>query len=114
MATFMLGFLGFPPTGGFWGKIYAFAAAWESGWWWLIIVGVVATMVSAAYYLAVVRAMFMRESAELQLAPAGGAPPRDSMLGTAVIACAVVAIGSFFAVQPLIDAASSAAEALPF
>jgi NADH-quinone oxidoreductase subunit N len=113
MLTFMLGFLGFPPTGGFWGKIYAFSAAWESGWWWLIIVGVVATMVSAAYYLAVVRAMFMRESAELQLAPAGGAPPRDLALGTAVIACAVVTIGSFVAVQPLIDVASAAADALP-
>jgi NADH-quinone oxidoreductase subunit N len=114
MLTFMLGFLGFPPTGGFWGKIYAFAAAWESGWWWLIIVGVVATMVSAAYYLAVVRAMFMRESSELQLAPAGGAPPRDAALGTAVVACAVVTVGSFIAVQPLIDVASAAAAALPF
>jgi NADH-quinone oxidoreductase subunit N len=114
MLTFMLGFLGFPPTGGFWGKIYAFAAAWESGWWWLIVVGVVATMVSAAYYLAVVRAMFMRESTELQLAPAGGSPPRDVALGTAIVACAVVVIGSFIAVQPLSDLASSAAEALPF
>ena len=73
----MLGFLGFPLTGGFSGKFYVFAAAYEHGWWWLIVVGVVATMVSAVYYLAVVRAMFLRDSAELQLAPAGGSPPRD-------------------------------------
>ncbi len=114
MWVFMLGFLGFPLTGGFWGKIYVFAAAYESGWWWLIVVGVVFTMVSAAYYLAVVRAMFMRDSAELQLAPAGGSPPRDLALATGVGACLVVTVGSFFAVQPLIDVAESAAKSLPF
>ena len=74
MFVFMLGMLGFPLTGGFWAKIYVFAAAYDSGWWWLIVAGVVATMVSAVYYLAVVRAMFLRDSTELQLAPGGAAP----------------------------------------
>ena len=114
MATFMFGFLGFPLTGGFVGKFYAFAAAYRHGWWWLIVVGVAGTIVSAAYYLAVVRAMFMRDSAELQLAPAGGSPPRDLMLGAGVAACLAVSVGSFFAVQPLIDVAHAAAAALPF
>lgn len=114
MATFMFGFLGFPPTGGFLGKFYAFAAAYRHGWWWLIVAGVVGTMVSAAYYLAVVRAMYMRESTELQLAPAGGSPPRDLPLETGVLLCLAVTVGSFFAVQPLIDVAQSAAKALPF
>jgi NADH-quinone oxidoreductase subunit N len=114
MWAFMLGFLGFPLTGGFVGKFYVFAAAYEHGWWWLIVVGVVATIVSAAYYLAVVRAMYFRESAELQLAPAGGSPPRDVLLAGGVGACLVVTIGSFFAVQPLIDVAQSAASSLPF
>jgi NADH-quinone oxidoreductase subunit N len=114
MWAFMLGFLGFPLTGGFVGKFYVFAAAYEHGWWWLIVVGVVATIVSAAYYLAVVRAMYFRESSELQLAPAGGSPPRDQLLAAGVGTCLVVTIGSFFAVQPLIDVAQSAASALPF
>ena len=114
MATFMFGFLGFPLTGGFVGKFYAFSAAYRHGWWWLIVVGVVGTMVSAAYYLGVVRAMFMRESAELQLLPAGGSPPRDRPLEAAVLLCLGVTVGSFFAVQPLIDVARSAAAALPF
>ena len=106
MWVFMLGFLGFPLTGGFSGKIYVFAAAYEPGWWWLIVVGVVGTMVSAAYYLAVVRAMFLRDSAELQLAPAGGSPPRDPGARSAPSAlCLVVTVGSFFFVQPLIDVA---------
>ena len=114
MATFMFGFLGFPFTGGFVGKFYVFAAAYEAGWTWLIVVGVVATMVSAAYYLSVVRAMYMRDSAELQLAPAGGSPPRDRLLAAGVAICMVVAVGSFFAVAPLIDVAQAAAKSLPF
>ena len=109
MWAFMLGFLGFPLTGGFIGKIYVFAAAYEKGWWWLIVVGVVATMVSAAYYLAVVRAMYMRDTAELRLAPAGGSPPRDRLLGSAVGICLAVTVGSFFFVQPLIDVANARA-----
>jgi NADH-quinone oxidoreductase subunit N len=114
MWAFMLGMLGFPLTGGCWGKIYVFAAAYDSGWWWLIVVGVVATMVSAVYYLAVVRAMFLRDSTELQLAPAGGSPPRDVPLAIAIGACLIVTVGSFFFVQPLIDVAESAAKSLPF
>jgi NADH-quinone oxidoreductase subunit N len=113
MWVFMLGFLGFPLTGGFIGKFYAFAAAYEHGWWWLIVAGVAGTVVSAAYYLAVVRAMFMRDARELQLVPAGGSPPRDRPLELAVAICLVVTVGSFFAVQPLIDVAHAAARALP-
>jgi len=56
----------------------------------------------------------MRESAELQLMPAGGSPPRDMLLGTGVAVCLAVSVGSFFAVQPLIDVAHAAARALPF
>jgi NADH-quinone oxidoreductase subunit N len=113
MWVFMLGFLGFPLTGGFVGKFYAFAAAYRHGWWWLIVVGVAGTVVSAAYYLAVVRAMFMRDGREFQLAPAGGSPPRDRALGAGVLLCLALTVGSFFAVEPLIDVARSAARALP-
>jgi len=113
MWVFMLGMLGFPLTGGFIGKFYVFAAAYDSGFWWLIIAGIVATMISAYYYLGIVRAMYFRDAAELQLAPAGGSPPRDLLLTTAVLAALVVTVGSFFAVQPLIDVARSAANALP-
>ncbi len=113
MWAFMLGMLGFPLTGGFIGKFYVFAAAYDHGFWWLIIAGVIGTMISAYYYLGVVRAMYFRDTSELQLAPAGGSPPRDALLTTAVVACLAVTVGSFFAVQPLIDVARSAAHALP-
>jgi NADH-quinone oxidoreductase subunit N len=113
MWVFMLGFLGFPLTGGFIGKFYVFAAAYDRGWWWLIVAGVIATMISAYYYLGIVRAMYFRDAAELQLAPAGGSPPRDVLLSAGVLICLVVTVGSFFAVQPLIDIARSAANTLP-
>ncbi len=107
MWTFMLGFAGLPPTGGFLGKFYLFSAAYDRGWLWLVIVGVAATAVSLYYYLAVIRALYMRPSAELQFA-AGGSPPRDLLLQLGVVACLAVAIGSFFGIQPLIDLARHA------
>jgi NADH-quinone oxidoreductase subunit N len=113
MWVFVLGFLGFPLTGGFIGKFYVFAAAWDRGWWWLIVAGVIATMISAYYYLGIVRAMYFRDRAELQLAPAGGSPPRELLLSTGVAICLAVTVGSFFVVQPLIDVAHAAATALP-
>jgi NADH-quinone oxidoreductase subunit N len=116
LAVFMFGFAGMPLTGGFVGKFYVFAAARDHGFTWLIIVGVIATAVSLYYYLGVIRAMFMRPSAELQLTPTvvGGSPPAERLLQASVVACLLVTIGSFFAVQPLIELARDAAASLPF
>ena len=114
MWVFMLGFAGFPLTGGFVGKFYVFSAAYRHGWIWLVIVGLVATAVSLYYYLGVIRAMYMRPSAELQLAVSGGSPPPERILQASVVACLAVTVGSFFAVQPLITLAKHAAGSLPF
>jgi NADH-quinone oxidoreductase subunit N len=113
MWVFMLGFMGMPLTGGLIGKFYVFAAAYEAGWWWLIVAGVVATAISLYYYLGVIRALYLRPSAELHPAIAGGSPPRDPLLHTAVALSVAVTIGSFFFVQPLIDLARDAAATLP-
>jgi NADH-quinone oxidoreductase subunit N len=115
MWFFVFGFAGLPLGGGFVGKFYVFAAAYEHGWVWLVIVGVLATLVSLYYYLAIVRAMYMRPSAELGLRPAvtGGAPAKETFLHLAVGAALVVSVGSLFAVQPLVDLARHAASALP-
>ena len=114
MWTFMLGFAGLPLTGGFIAKFYAFSAAYERGWVWLIVVGVIATAVSLYYYFSVIRAMYMRPAAELQLAPSGGSPPPERLVQAAVAGALVVTVGSFFAVQPLIDIAKDAASSLSF
>jgi NADH-quinone oxidoreductase subunit N len=112
--TFMLGMAGFPLTGGIFGKLFVFTAAYDAGDWWLVLIGVAATAVSLAYYLNVVRWIYMRSGVELQLAPAGGSPPRDSALGLAIAAAFTVTVGSFFVVQPILDLASDAASSLPF
>ena len=79
-----------------------------------MLVGVAATALSLAYYLNIVRWLYMRSGTELRLAPAGGSPRRELALGTAVTAAVVVTVGSFFAAQPILDLASEAATSLPF
>jgi len=111
---FMLGMAGFPLTGGMFGKLFVFSAAYDAGDWWLVLIGVAATAVSLGYYLNVVRWLYMRTASALQVAVAGGSPPRDSALDIAIAAAVTVTIGSFFVVQPILDAASDAAAALPF
>ncbi|HEV3478168.1 MAG TPA: NADH-quinone oxidoreductase subunit N [Gaiellaceae bacterium] len=113
MWIFMLTFAGLPLTGGFVGKFYVFAAAYDAGMWWLILAGVIGTAISLYYYLAVIRSLYMRMP-EVRLAPAGGSPPREALLQTSVVACMAITIGAFFAVQPLIDVAEKAAAQLPF
>jgi NADH-quinone oxidoreductase subunit N len=61
--VFMLGMAGFPLTGGFFGKLFVFSAAYEAGDWWLVLVGVAATALSLAYYLNVVRWLYVRSGA---------------------------------------------------
>jgi NADH-quinone oxidoreductase subunit N len=115
MWLFVFGFAGLPVGGGFVAKFYVFSAAYRHGWTWLVIVGVVATLVSLYYYLAIVRAMYMRPSAELRVVPvAGGSPAREPLLHVAVGMALTVSVGSLFAVGPLIDLAKHAASALPF
>jgi NADH-quinone oxidoreductase subunit N len=114
MWVFMLGMAGFPLTGGFFGKLFVFSAAYEAGEWWLVIVGVAATALSLGYYLNVIRWVYMRTGPEPRLAAVGGSPPADHALGVAVAAAIAVTIGSFFAAQPLLDLASDAAGSLLF
>jgi L-cystine uptake protein TcyP (sodium:dicarboxylate symporter family) len=56
--------------------------------------------------------MYMRPAEELTLAPAGGSPPRELLLSAAVLVAMLVNVGSFFAVEPLIDLARDAASSL--
>ena len=117
MWVFMLGFAGFPLTGGLFAKFFVFSAAYDAGDWWLVLIGVAATAVSLAYYLNVVRWMYMRTGPLPTPGAAvavGGAPPREYALGLAVWAAIVVTIGSFFVVQPILDLASDAIASLTF
>jgi NADH-quinone oxidoreductase subunit N len=114
MWTFVLSMAGFPLTGGFFGKLFVFSAIYEAGWWWLVVAGVLATALSLAYYLSIVKALFMRHGDLPEgIVAAGGSPQRDLLLETGVAAALVVTIGSFVFVQPIVDLASDAVSSLP-
>lgn len=59
LALFMFALSGFPPTVGFFGKFYIFAAAVKSGFIWLVVIGVMNSFVSVYYYLRVIKTSYM-------------------------------------------------------
>jgi NADH-quinone oxidoreductase subunit N len=71
MTLFMVALTGLPPTAGFIGKFYIFAAVIEAGsqYYWLAFVGVVNSVISLYYYIRVVKHMYLTgersESVEL-------------------------------------------------
>lgn len=73
MATLLtisfLSLIGIPPLAGFFGKFFLFGAAIKSGLVWLAIAGIINSVISAAYYLEVVRRMFFLEPKHYEIAP---------------------------------------------
>ncbi|MBM3958279.1 MAG: NADH-quinone oxidoreductase subunit N [SAR202 cluster bacterium] len=59
LAIGLISLLGLPPTVGFMSKIFVFNAAVNSGLAWLALAGVLNSVISAYYYLRVIRAMYM-------------------------------------------------------
>ena len=72
MAVFMFSMAGIPPLAGFFGKLYVFLAAVQGGFWVLATIGVLTSVVSAYYYLRIVKAMYFDQGtgAALDRAPA--------------------------------------------
>ncbi len=90
MLIFMLALAGIPPTAGFMGKLYLFAATVEAGYIRLVVIAVVMSAVSLYYYFRIVVQMYLREGDE---AEADGAElARDSWLEGMLIVCAVVTL----------------------
>jgi NADH-quinone oxidoreductase subunit N len=58
LALFMFALTGFPPTVGFFGKLYVFSAAVEAGLIGLVVIGVLNSFVSVYYYLRVIKTSF--------------------------------------------------------
>lgn len=61
MAIFMFSMAGIPPLAGFFGKYFVFLAAIDSGLYGLAIVGVLSSVISAFYYLRIVKVMYFDE-----------------------------------------------------
>ena len=59
MTVLLFSIAGIPPVAGFWGKWFAFSAAWNAGLVWLVALAAIATVIAAAYYLNIIRVMWM-------------------------------------------------------
>jgi NADH-quinone oxidoreductase subunit N len=68
LAVFLVSLTGLPPTAGFIGKLYLFAALLNHGWVWLAIVGALNSVISLYYYVRIFRNMYLRSS-EQQVIP---------------------------------------------
>ena len=62
MTILMFSLAGIPPLAGFWGKWFVFLPAIEAGLYPLAVIGLVASVVSAFYYLRVIKLMWFDES----------------------------------------------------
>jgi NADH-quinone oxidoreductase subunit N len=106
LAVFMFSMAGIPPLAGFFGKLYVFLAAIESGLYVLAVIGLVTSVVSAYYYLRIVKIMFFDEPAEAFDRPIGW-----EMTAILWVTGAVTLL--FFVVPgPILDSAAAAAAVL--
>ncbi|KPV49279.1 hypothetical protein SE17_33550 [Kouleothrix aurantiaca] len=106
MALCMFSLAGVPPTAGFWGKFYVFAAAWEAGLQWLAIVGVITSAIAAFFYLRIIVQMFMRDPVR-EVTPA---LERTVAIGVGLAALGVIVFGII--PTPVIDLVQSSVLAL--
>ena len=104
----MLSLAGFPPTGGFLGKLYIFSAAVQNGQTYLAVVGVIATMVGLVYYLRVPFALYDRDAA----VPQATSGPGFGLAAGAAMAAATAALVLGIVPTPLIDLARTASSSL--
>ena len=61
LTMFMVSLIGIPPWLGFFGKLFAFYPAVESGLTWLVIIALLASVISAFYYLRILKTIWFDE-----------------------------------------------------
>lgn len=92
MLLFMIALTGIPPTGGFVGKFYLFAAAVQGGWNWVALIGVLTSAISLYYYFRIVLNMYLRDSSQSTPVPLQA----PALVGAiAFCALATLALGIF-------------------
>jgi NADH-quinone oxidoreductase subunit N len=89
MTVFMLSLAGFPPTVGFIGKLFLFAAGVSAGYTWLVIVAVLVSVVSVSYYFRVVVHVWTRPEVAEEYAPVSARWPSVVILVSGVLALAL-------------------------
>jgi NADH-quinone oxidoreductase subunit N len=108
MLIFLLALTGIPPTGGFFGKVYLFAAAVKAGWTWVAVVGVLTSAISLYYYFRIVVYMYLKESTQ-----ATPVPLRAPALVAAIAFCAVATLVLGLYPEPFIQMAKAGLLPLP-
>lgn len=61
LTMLMVSLIGIPPWLGFFGKLFAFVPAVEAGLLWLVVIALVASVISAFYYLRIIKTMWFDE-----------------------------------------------------
>ena len=102
LALAMVALIGIPPSGIFMAKLYIFSAAVHADLAWLAVVGVINSVVSAYYYLRVVRTMYITPPASDEKVPSSHA----FRLALFVAVVAVLGLGIYPA--PLLEVAENA------
>ncbi len=103
LSLFLLSLIGIPPTAGFVGKFYLFAAAVRAGSLWLAIIAVLNSAMAAYYYLRLIVYMYMREPEGL---PTVYVPSLAGSLALGIALSGVLYLGLMPA--PLFDLARAA------
>ena len=70
----LVSLIGIPPAAGFMGKFYLFSAAVRNDLLWLVIIAVINSVISAYYYLRVVKVMWFSEPASMEKVPSSTPP----------------------------------------
>jgi NADH-quinone oxidoreductase subunit N len=105
MVVFLLSLGGIPPTAGFIGKYFLFAAAVQSGFGWLAVIAVLMSAVSMFYYLRLVVAMYLREGRDADVAI-------TAPLRFVAAVCLVVTLALGLWPAPLVDGAGVSSHAI--
>lgn len=99
MVIFFLSLLGIPPTAGFLGKFFVFQAAISQEAYFLATVGVLTSVISAFYYLNVVRIMFFGSAEDASAKPVRFTPGIAVALGVSLVGTFLI----LFYPQPFLD-----------
>jgi NADH-quinone oxidoreductase subunit N len=97
---------GIPPLAGFFGKLYVFLAAVHSGLYVLAVVGVLSSVISAFYYLRIIKLMYFDEPVEQF------ERPTSRELGVVMTVSALFTAFFFIYPGPIVSGAETAATIL--
>jgi NADH-quinone oxidoreductase subunit N len=105
----MLALAGLPATAGFMGKLFLIEATVDDGYTWLGVAIVIGSMVSLAYYMRVIAAMWMRPAPSAMPAIAGAATDEEHHASRALLTDSLHESGGLLTVPALVCAAATVA-----